>query len=131
MSRLLANCPTTTTSSSSGSVTTICDCACEGCCCHILELSMSSGDLTIGIRVQDFKDCLGGVPTSFFRYAYVYFDECPLAGDTMPDLLFDLGTSAVGRSLVIPSGASYDCITVVFCTTGNVTEATRCTFRVT
>ena len=136
MSRLLANCSTTTTSSASGVATTICDCECEGCCCQYIQYSSditADTDLIVTFTMGSpdtpptFGTCLGFTYGEDIWYIGVFFDVCPAFLtwlDATPDLAFNIHITP--PPITIPDANLYDCITLIFYDYNGM-EVTRCT----
>ena len=134
MGRLIKACGQTVDGGSSGTVTTPCDCECEGCCCQWITYAISGTDLTFNWEAtSDFLDCLGGgIQILEVR---VYFDFCPPYPDLQvvpPDYSFTLDVSTPAHPpWSIPLAADAGCITLLFTEDYYGNEVTRCTVKLT
>lgn len=140
MGRVLSGCRTVD-GGSSGSLSTPCDCACEGCCCQHLIFSLGAyGVVKIDADWINFDGallrCLGtivnGVGTFYITDVRVWIEYCPpFPNDWDVEEDYHFASPVFGTPIEIPAlAAPLDyCLTVILYD-NNGYERTRCTVRI-
>ena len=136
MGRLIKACGQTVDNDSDGTVTTPCDCECEGCCCQHLIFSTDSGKITIDADWITFNGdlltCLLGTQTYIYiTDVRVWIDFCPPFPNYLvvtEDYLYSY--PAYGTPIEVTGLSNNDCITIIlYDQNGN--ELSRCTAKIT